>query len=40
VDPAKLRVVQFRRAWANRLARPFGLHFLFDMQRPDLSVRA
>jgi len=39
-DPAKLRVVNFRRAWQNRLARPFGLHFLFDLQRPVSGARA
>lgn len=32
VDPAKLRVVEFRSARMNRLLRPFGLHFLYDMR--------
>jgi 2-polyprenyl-3-methyl-5-hydroxy-6-metoxy-1,4-benzoquinol methylase len=31
VDPAKLRVNEFRSAALNRLFRPFGLHFLYDM---------
>jgi 2-polyprenyl-3-methyl-5-hydroxy-6-metoxy-1,4-benzoquinol methylase len=35
VAPAKLRVVAFRYGWQNRLARPFGLHFLFDLSRPN-----
>jgi 2-polyprenyl-3-methyl-5-hydroxy-6-metoxy-1,4-benzoquinol methylase len=34
VDPAKLRVVEFRHDLLNRVFRPFGLHFLYDMRRP------
>lgn len=33
VDPARLRVDEFRHDALNRLFRPFGLHFLYDMRR-------
>lgn len=32
VDPAKLRVDEFRSPRLNRIFRPFGLHFLYDMR--------
>jgi SAM-dependent methyltransferase len=32
VDPARLRVVEFKRPLLNRLFRPFGVHFLYDMR--------
>jgi 2-polyprenyl-3-methyl-5-hydroxy-6-metoxy-1,4-benzoquinol methylase len=31
VNPARLRVTEFRSPILNRLLRPFGLHFLYDM---------
>ena len=34
VDPRKLYVVEFRRLWLNRLFRPFGLHFFYELRRP------
>lgn len=34
LDPARLRVVEFRHDVFNRLFRPFGLHFLYEMRRP------
>ena len=34
-DPARLRTVSFRSTILNRLARPVGLHYLFDLKRPD-----
>jgi len=33
VDPGKLRVVEFRNARMNRLFRPFGVHFLYDLRK-------
>lgn len=38
-DPGRLRIFEFRKTWQNRLARPFGLHFLFDMRRPETRER-
>ncbi len=40
VDPAHLQVVEFRHDLMNRLFRPFGLHFLFDMKRPGPVLRS
>lgn len=33
VNPARLRVVEFKQPWLNRLFRPFGVHFLYDLRR-------
>lgn len=32
VDPARLRIMEFRSPFLNRLFRPAGLHFLYDMR--------
>jgi ubiquinone/menaquinone biosynthesis C-methylase UbiE len=34
VNPERLRVTEFHSRFWNRFFRPFGLHFLYDMQRP------
>jgi hypothetical protein len=34
VDPARLRVVDFGNRFWNRMFRPFGLHFLFVLEKP------
>lgn len=36
-DPARLRTVRFKSGTMNLLARPFGLHFLYEMARPSDS---
>ncbi|HVT44392.1 MAG TPA: class I SAM-dependent methyltransferase [Thermoanaerobaculia bacterium] len=37
VDPDRLRVLEFESSMLNRLFRPFGLHFLFDLEKPRIG---